>query len=72
MNDNIVGAICATIVAVVVVTSPLACSANDNYAVTRMVQAGANPLDAKCAVKQDSMSTVCVIRANIALQGVAK
>ncbi len=72
MNDNTIAAICATIVAVVVVTSPLACSANDNHAVTKMVQAGANPLDAKCAVTQGSPSTVCVIRANVSPQGVAK
>lgn len=37
-------------------------SYNDNEAVTKMVQAGAHPLDARCAVGGGA-SNVCAIRA---------
>lgn len=63
MNDNLV-TICVALVCIVLAASPVACSMNDNYAVTEMVRSGANPMDAKCAVKAlGSPDPFCILRA---------
>lgn len=39
------------------------CTAHNTAAVRSMVDAGANPIDAKCALDQESRSPICVVRA---------
>lgn len=73
MNDNSVAALCAALAAVALITAPVACSIHDNYAVTEMVRVGAHPMDARCAVRSEGMSPMCVLRAGGAgVEGGAK
>ena len=51
------------VVAVAVVTTPLSCTMNDNATMEAMVKAGANPMDAQCAVKSGISKELCAIRA---------
>lgn len=57
---KVIGAFLALIVAFFAMITVI--SYNDNEAVTKMVLAGAHPLDARCAVGGGS-SNVCALRA---------
>ena len=59
-NKVVFAAIIATLAALFAMITGI--SYNDNEAVVKMVQAGAHPLDARCAVSGGS-SNVCALRA---------
>ncbi|MCY1559415.1 hypothetical protein D9M68_964550 [compost metagenome] len=44
--------------------SPAACTANRHTQITRAIEAGADPMEAKCAIEGDTgQSMVCVVLA---------
>jgi len=57
-------AISAMAIILTLATCDVVVSANDNKAMTEMVQSGADPVDARCAIRGSyNSSPVCAIRA---------
>lgn len=66
MQDSVVKiahALLATVVIVSVVGFPFACTMHEDYQIAKMVEAGATPGEARCAIRPSSGTTTCVIEA---------
>lgn len=54
----------ALLLAALVLSTPAACVANRHIQIARAIEAGADPIEAKCAIEGDnSQSIVCVLTA---------
>lgn len=63
IKESLVAALALVLLAVVLCT-PAACTANRHNQISAAIQAGADPLEAKCAIEGDnSQSTICVLTA---------
>lgn len=63
-TQELITAICAMVLAAVVLLSPVACTANRHNQIARAIEAGADPIEAKCAIEGDNgQNTICVLAA---------
>lgn len=54
----------ALLLAALVLSTPVACTANRHIQIARAIEAGADPIEAKCAIEGDNnQSIVCVLAA---------
>lgn len=63
MSGDNLGMVLATIVALALVASPVACSMSDNAAVQSLVKGGSDPVSARCAVSPSSSPNMCLVHA---------
>lgn len=68
MNDfkDALGMVLVAICVSALIAAPVACSRNDNDTVRKMVEGGADPIAAHCAVSAASTPNMC---SNYALRG---
>lgn len=60
---NIVAWIVVALAAVFIAWAPVSCSMDGNAKIAQAIQAGANPIDAKCAYSSQGDTAACAIRA---------
>lgn len=54
----------ALLLAALVLSTPAACTANRHIQIARAIEAGADPIEAKCAIEGDNgQNTICVLAA---------
>lgn len=63
-TQELITAICAMVLAAVVLSTPAACTANRHIQIARAIEAGADPIEAKCAIEGgNGQNTICVLAA---------
>ena len=63
-NQEMLTAITCALLVAVVLLSPAACTANRHNQISAAIQAGADPLEAKCALEADAgQSALCITTA---------
>lgn len=63
-TQELITAICAMVLAAVALLSPVACAANRHNQIAKAIEAGADPIEAKCAIESETGSEpVCILAA---------
>ena len=63
-TQELIATVFGLAVAAVVLCTPAACTANRHIQISAAIQAGADPIETKCAIEGDSsQSPVCIVAA---------
>lgn len=63
MNEPLIWACTAIVLAAIVVGGPVSCVMSNARTVERMVQQGADPIAASCSVALDRSAAACIVSA---------